>query len=51
MVYTYDEKTKQVKSVSVPRLHGDDAKRIEEAEVPRDFLNKVMKLKLNIQRA
>jgi len=48
MVYIYDEKTKQVKSVKVPKLTGSDAERIEKAKVPKVFLAGVMAMKLNI---
>lgn len=51
MVYTYDEKSKQVKLVKVPKIHGDDAQLIEKAKVPKTFLANVMKMKLNIKRA
>lgn len=48
MVYTYDEKNKQVKSVKVPKLTGSDAERVEKAKVPKAFLKSVMAMKLNI---
>lgn len=48
MVYTYDEKNKQVKSVKIPKLIGSDAERVEEAKVPKAFLKSVMAIKLNI---
>ena len=51
MVYTYDEKNKQVKPVSVPKLKGNDAKRVMESTVPKAFLERVMNIKLDIQRA
>ena len=51
MVYSYDEKSKKVKSVKVPKLMGKDAKVVEDAKVPKSFLNHVMKMKLNIKSA
>ncbi len=51
MVYTYNETTKQIKSVSIPKLKGSDAKRIEEAKVPTAFLQKIMAMKLNVAQA
>ncbi len=51
MVYTYNEATKQIKSVSIPKLKGEVAKRIEEAEVPTKFLEKIMAMKINIVQA
>ena len=50
MVYSYDEKQKQVKLVKVPKLEGSDAQRVENSDVPKVFLKKVMGTKLNIQR-
>ncbi|WP_294965092.1 hypothetical protein [Sulfurimonas sp.] len=50
MVYSYDEKQKQVKLVKVPKLRGSDAQRVENADVPKEFLKRVMGIKLNIQR-
>ena len=51
MVYTYDDKTRKLKPVSVPRLRGEDANRVQNAKVPKAFLKKVMGIKLNIERA
>ncbi|MCF6310556.1 MAG: hypothetical protein L3J19_08830 [Sulfurimonas sp.] len=51
MVYSYDEKQKQVKLVKVPKLHGGDARRVESLKVPKSFLNNVMKMKLNVTSA
>ena len=51
MVYTYNENTKQIKSVSIPKLQGSDAKRIEETKVPTAFLQKIMAMKINIVQA
>ena len=51
MVYTYDEKSEKVKAVKVPKLTGKDAKHVEEAAVPKAFLEKIMNMKLNIQSA
>lgn len=48
MVYTYDEKTKQVIPVKVPKLTGSDAERVENAKVPKAFLKDVMAMNLNI---
>ncbi len=51
MVYTYNNSTKRVKPVAVPKLQGNDAKRVAESDVPKAFLKKVMNMKLNIERA
>lgn len=51
MVYSYDEKKQEVKLEKIPKLHGRDAQRVENADVPKEFLKKVMGIKLNIQRA
>ncbi len=51
MVYSYNEKEKKIQLVKVPTLKGEDAKRIENAQVPISFLNSVMKMKLNIASA
>jgi hypothetical protein len=48
MVYSYDEKNKQVKSVKIPILKGKMAERVKNAKVPNSFLNKVSNMKLNI---
>jgi hypothetical protein len=48
MVYLYDEKNQKIQLVKAPILKGEDAKRIENTEVPISFLNSVMKIKLNI---
>jgi len=51
MVYSYDDKQKQVKLVKVPKLNGSDAQRVESSKVPKSFLNTVMKMKLNVKSA
>jgi len=51
MVYSYNEKQKQVKLVKVPKLKGSDAQRVENSKVPKSFLNNVMKMKLNVTSA
>ena len=51
MVYSYDEKSKKVKLVKVPKLLGKDAKLVQDSKVPATFLNNVMKMKLNITSA
>lgn len=51
MVYTYDEKNKQIKLVKVPKLVGSDAERVENSKVPKAFLKSVMAMKLNILSA
>ena len=51
MVYSYDEKNNQLKSVKIPKLKGSDAKRVEASRVPKSFLDSVMKMKLNIKSA
>jgi len=51
MVYSYNEKNQKIQSVKVPILKGRDAKRVENAKVPISFLNRVMKMKLNIVSA
>ena len=51
MVYSYDEKNKQVKLMKVPKLVGEDAKTVQESKVPVSFLNNIMKIKLNVTSA
>lgn len=47
MVYTYNQETKQTTPVSMPKLKGEDAKRIEETSTPSAFIEKMMSMKLN----
>ena len=51
MVYSYDEKSKKVKLMKVPRLLGKDAKLVQDSKVPATFLNNIMKMKFNITSA
>lgn len=51
MVYSYDEKNKQIILVKVPKLVGADAERVESAKVPKAFLSNIMKMKLNVTSA
>jgi len=51
MVYVYNEKNQKIQLVKVPTLKGEDANRIENAQVPKSFLNSVLKMKLNIVSA
>lgn len=48
MVYRYDKNRKVVNPVKMPKVKGNDAKRIELEEPPRSFLSKIMKLKINV---
>ncbi|WP_294885987.1 MULTISPECIES: hypothetical protein [unclassified Sulfurimonas] len=50
MVYSYNEKNKQLKSISVPKLKGNDAQQVEKSKAPKLFLRDVMAIKLNIIR-
>ena len=50
MVYTYDEKSKKVKIAKMPKIVGEDARRIKNAKVPVKLLDEVSKINFNISR-
>jgi len=51
MVYTYNEKHKELRLVETPRLKGSVAERVKKAKAPKAFLKTVMDTKLKIERA
>lgn len=50
MVYSYNEKSKKLKSISIPKLKGNEAKQVEKAKAPKSFLRDVMAIQLTIIR-
>ncbi len=51
MVYTYDEKSKKVKVAEMPKIVGEDAKRMLNSKVPVKLLEKVASMNFNIVKA
>lgn len=47
-MYTYNEETKEVERVEMPKLTAEEGKKLEEMEVPKEFLNKIMDMKLTV---
>ena len=50
MVYSYNDKRKEIRSVKIPKLKGSEAERVKTAKAPKTFLKTVMDMHLNIER-
>ncbi len=49
MSYTYDEETGEVTRVPLPKLTKREAEILENAEVPKEFLERIMKMNLRTE--
>ena len=51
MIYSYDEKSKQLISLKMPSLKSDEVKRITKMRAPKAFINDIMNIKINVKKA
>lgn len=51
MVYSYNEKKREVKAVKTPKIKGKDAKRMKEASTPVELFEKINGMNFNVVKA